>query len=378
MHSKNDEVNMELRSWSRAAAIALFVATACTFSCKVTAQEKPNEKGGESKAGAASTVAAPDSITEGSVTVGGQAIAYRAVAGTMTVGSTDQQDATLAFDGKHAAGRGREAAGPDKPEEAPATARMFYVAYFRKDATDETHRPVMFMYNGGPGSATMWLHMGSFGPKRVVTAGRGAPGGRAVQDRQQRVLACWTRATWCSSMRRERDSAGSLGRIEEKAFWGVDPDAHAFTSSSGKFLTKYDRWNSPKYMFGESYGTPRSAVLAADAEECGSERGDSAVADSELRQQRSTGRKSNPGRGPGVCAGAADDAATAFYFHKLPSQPAALEPFLAEVEQYALGDYMEALLQGSELPERRSRRSRRSCTDTQGCRLTICCGRICG
>ena len=67
---------------------------------------------------------------------------------------------------------------------------------------------------------------------------------------------------WCLSMRRGRASAGSLGRIRTKAFWGVDPDAHAFDRFIRRFLTKYDRWNSPKYLFGESYGTPRSAVLS--------------------------------------------------------------------------------------------------------------------
>ena len=90
---------MELRSWGRVAGLTLFVAATCTVSSLAMAQEKPGEKGGESKPGMASTVAAPDSTTEGSVTIGGQAVAYRAVAGTITVGATDQQDATIGFDG---------------------------------------------------------------------------------------------------------------------------------------------------------------------------------------------------------------------------------------------------------------------------------------
>jgi carboxypeptidase C (cathepsin A) len=113
-------------------------------------------------------VAPADSTTEGTVTVGGQAIAYKAVAGTITVGATDQQDAMLGLDGKMLSDTGTNPPDAAKPEDAPATARMFYAAYFKKGAPSET-RPVMFLYNGGPGSATMWLHMGSFGPKRVVT-----------------------------------------------------------------------------------------------------------------------------------------------------------------------------------------------------------------
>ena len=102
---------------------------------------------------------AADSTTEGSVTVGGQAITYTAVAGTITVGSTDEQDATLDFEGNLLPDSGEKPIDKDKPEEAEATARIFYVAYFKKDATAE-QRPVTFLYNGGPGSATMWLHMG--------------------------------------------------------------------------------------------------------------------------------------------------------------------------------------------------------------------------
>jgi carboxypeptidase C (cathepsin A) len=109
-----------------------------------------------------------DSKTEGTVTVGGQAIAYTAVAGALTVGSTDAQDATLDFEGKLLPDAGVKPLDKDKPDEAQAMARMFYVAYFKKDAGSE-QRPVTFLYNGGPGSATMWLHMGSFGPRRVVT-----------------------------------------------------------------------------------------------------------------------------------------------------------------------------------------------------------------
>ena len=90
-----------------------------------------------------------DSTTDGSVMVGGQAIAYRAVAGTLTVGSTDAQDAMLGLDGKLLPDTGEKTPDPEKPEEAPATSRMFYVAYFKKDAP--AGRPVTFMYNGGPG-----------------------------------------------------------------------------------------------------------------------------------------------------------------------------------------------------------------------------------
>jgi carboxypeptidase C (cathepsin A) len=290
-----------------------------------------------------------DSTTEGSVTVGGQAIAYKAVAGTLTVGSTDSQDAMLGLDGKMLPGTGVKAPDPEKPEEAPATARIFYVAYFKKDAG--TVRPVTFLYNGGPGSATMWLHMGSFGPRRVVTTDgqhdEGAP--YKIVNNEYSLLD--------ASDLVFIDAPGTgfsriMGEEKEKAFWGVDQDAHAFDRFIRRFLTKFDRWNSPKYLLGESYGTPRSAVLSADLQNVDL---NGIILLSQILSFDNSidGPKWNPGVDQAYALGLPTFAATAFYHHKLPTQPAALEPFLAEVEQYALGDYMSALLQGSELPEAR-------------------------
>src|ERR1019366_5663086 len=167
-----------------------------------------------------------DSTTDGTVTVGGQVIAYKAVAGTLTVGSTDAQDATLNFEGKLLPDAGVKPLDKDKPEEAQATARMFYVAYFKKDAAAE-QRPVTFLYNGGPGSATMWLHMGAFGPRRVVTPDaehkEGAPYTVVNND--------WSLLDASDLVFIDAPGTGFsriFGKDKEKAFWGVDPDAHAF------------------------------------------------------------------------------------------------------------------------------------------------------
>ena len=155
----------------RASFVLLTMAAAFTVSHTSFAQEKPEEKPAAAPSAAAAPHNAPspitpDSTTEGSVTVGGQAIAYRAIAGTITVGGTDPQDATIGFDGKPLPDSGVHL--PERAEDAPPTARMFYAAYFKKDAP-AAQRPITFIYNGGPGSPTMWLHMGTFGPKRIVT-----------------------------------------------------------------------------------------------------------------------------------------------------------------------------------------------------------------
>src|SRR5271170_5016096 len=288
-----------------------------------------------------------DSTTDGSVTVGGQAIAYRAVAGTLTVGSSDSQDAMLGMDGKMLPDTGEKAPDPEKPEEAPATARMFYVAYFKKDAP--AGRPVTFLYNGGPGSATMWLHMGSFGPRRVVTP-----------ETEHQTAAPYTIVENQYSLLDVADlvfidAPGTgfsriMGKDKEKAFWGVDQDAHAFERFIRRFLTKYDRWNSPKYLFGESYGTPRSAVLSAALKNV--DLNGIVLLSTILSFDNSPdGPQWNPGVDQAYALALPTYAATAFYHHKLPAQPAALGPFMSEVENFALTDYETALLAGSQLAE---------------------------
>jgi carboxypeptidase C (cathepsin A) len=318
------------------------------------AQDKTAAKKDEKVVVSGSAVTAPaevaDSTTESSVTVGGQAIPYTAVAGTITVGSTDTQDATLDFEGKLLPDAGVKPLDKDKPEEEEATARIFYVAYFKKSAMAE-QRPVMFLYNGGPGSASMWLHMGSFGPRRVVTPDtehqEGAP--YRIVNNEYSLLDV-TDVVFI-------DAPGTgfsriFGKDKDKAFWGVDQDAHAFERFIRKFLTKYDRWNSPKYLFGESYGTPRSAVLSAALESV--DLNGIVLLSQILSFDNSVdGPRQNPGVDQAYALALPTYAASAFYHKKLPVQPASLEPFLAEVEQFALGDYMAALLQGSELPAAR-------------------------
>jgi carboxypeptidase C (cathepsin A) len=289
----------------------------------------------------------PDSITQGTVTVGAQTIAYRAVAGTLTVGATDTQDATLGLDGRVLPDSGEKPQDPAKPDEAPATARMFYTAYFKNGASAET-RPLTFLYNGGPGSSTMWLHMGSFGPRRVATTDtQHVPGAPYQIVNNEHSLLDASDLVFI-------DAPGTgfsriLGKDKEKAFWGTDQDAHAFERFIRRFLTKFDRWNSPKYLLGESYGTPRSAVLSAMLHNVDLN-GIVLLSATLSFDNWIDGPRWNPGIEQPYVLALPTFAATAFYHHKLPKQTPALEPFLREVEKFALGEYMTALLEGSELP----------------------------
>jgi carboxypeptidase C (cathepsin A) len=237
---------------------------------------------------------------------------------------------------------------PEKIEDAPPTARMFYVAYLKKDAPAAT-RPIVFAYNGGPGSPTMWLHMGTFGPKRIVTPDtqhqEGAPYNIVNNDCSLLDVAdiVFIDAPGTGLSR-------TFGKNKSEAFYGVDADGHAFERFIRRFLSKYDRWNSPKYLFGESYGTPRSAVLAADLRSV--DLNGIILLSQILSFDNSVdGPTANPGVDQAYALALPTFAATAWYHHKLPTQPPALKPFLDEVQKYALGDYMTALLQGSDLTD---------------------------
>jgi len=333
----------------RVAALGLLAGLSVVGAQQLRAldSDKKTDKTSDSK-DAAAPAAQADSTTEGTVTVDGQAIAYKAVAGTLTVGATNPQDALLGLDGKLLPDSGEKA--PDKPEDAAPTARIFYVAYFKKGAPSDT-RPITFLYNGGPGSATMWLHMGCFGPRRVAPA-----------DTEHEAGAPYKIGNNDSSLLDVSDlvfidAPGTgfsriFGKGKEDAFYGLDQDAHAFERFIRRFLTKYERWNSPKYLLGESYGTPRSAVLSSDLQ--GVDLNGIILLSAILGFDNNIdGPTGNPGVDQPYAIGLPTYAATAWYHHKLPTQPVAFEPFLAEVEAYAMGEYMNALLQGSELPEAR-------------------------
>jgi len=282
-----------------------------------------------------------DSTTEGSVSVGGHVINYKAVAGTILVAATNEADAAL----------GTTAPPPKETPDAPPTARMFYVAYFKKDVPPES-RPITFVYNGGPGSSTMWLHMGAFGPRRVITANdqHTSPAPYGLVENAESLLDVSDLVFI--------DAPGTgFGRIygkeKEKAFWGVDPDAHAFARFIARFLSTYQRWNSPKYLFGESYGTTRSAALAGILETESNIDLNGVILLSQILNfdDSGDGPQWNPGIEVPYELALPTFAATAWYHKRLPTQPPALEPFLAEVEQFALSDYASALAQGSQLPE---------------------------
>lgn len=319
-------------------AIAQDTPQKTTTTTTATVSSEPEKKG---------TPLPPDSISEGTVAVeGGKTIAFRTVAGMLTVGSTDSQDARIGLDGKLLPDSGVEL--PPKPEDRPATARMFYTAYFAKDA-DQRTRPIVFLYNGGPGSATMFLRMTSVGPVRVQLPDLQHPAGGPYQIAPNPY--CLLDAADLVFI----DAPGTgYSRVEGKdafkGFYGIDADAAAFDRFIRRFLTKYNRWSSPKFLFGESYGTTRDAILSAVLKRHGVDLNGVVFLSQILSFDNSAdGPDSNPGTENGFFLALPSFAATAWYHHKVANQPATLEPWIHEVEQYALTDYATALLAGSDL-----------------------------
>jgi carboxypeptidase C (cathepsin A) len=331
-------------------AASLFFAPALIRAADKPATDKPTEKAADKATEKPEEKPLPpDSTTQGSIEVGGQKIAYSAIAGTLTVGATNIQDAQLGLDGKPQAGSQLALDPPKEAKDTAPTARIFYVAYFKKDAKAED-RPVTFFFNGGPGSSTVWLHMGSLGPKHVVTAGDqhlpAAP--------YQLVDNAYSLLDVSDLVFIDMPGTGFgrlTGKDADKAFWGIDEDANAFARFIQRFITKYNRWNSPKYIFGESYGTTRSAVLADILQNDKAIDLNGVILLSQIFNF--TTDIDYPGGNPGVdlpyALALPTYAATAWYHKKLPQQPAALEPFLKDVEEFAMGPYAHALALGTDL-----------------------------
>ena len=229
-------------------------------------------------------------------------------------------------------------------------------------------RPVTFLFNGGPGSSTVWLHMGAFGPKRVVTADNthspAAP--YAIVNNDQSLLD--------ASDLIFVDAPGTgfsriSGKDKEKAFYGVDADAHAFAEFITGFLSKYSRWNSPKYLFGESYGTTRSAALINLLETDRHVDFNGVILLSQILNfdLSADGPQFNPGVNLPYQLALPTYAATAWYHHKLAGNPKDLPVLLEEVEHFAMTDYALALRVGAALDQAQRMPSPPSCMTIPDC-----------
>lgn len=250
------------------------------------------------------------SITHHTLKLGGTSIAYTATAGTLLL-HNDAGD---------------------------ATASVFYTAY---TADGKRNRPVTFAYNGGPGSSSMWLHMGSFGPRRVITANgtTTAPAPYRIADNDGSLLDK-TDLVFIDAVGTGYSTI--VGKGKPTDFFGVDEDVAAFDQFVRRWVGANDRWNSPKYLFGESYGTTRSANLVNSLQNHGMAFTGVILLSTVLDYGTLIG-----GPGGQIMPDVfflPTEAAVAWYHDRIPNKPASLATFLADVRRFAQTEYAPALL----------------------------------
>jgi carboxypeptidase C (cathepsin A) len=258
------------------------------------------------------------SVTQHQQTIEGHAIHYTATAGNLLISKEDHDEG-------------------EKPYHS-----IFYIAY-TQDGADSKSRPVTFLYNGGPGSATIWLEMGSVGPMRVISQSpeptnnppfQTVPNEYSLLDKTDLVFI---------------DAPGTgysrrVGKGTVKDVAGVDEDLRAFTKFIVRYITVNQRWNSPKFLFGESYGTTRSAGLAATLNQAGVQLNGIVLLSSILNYNAHAAGLDNE-----YITDLPSFAAIAYYHDKVPNKPADVLSFIHRAQEFARGPYAEALYEGNAL-----------------------------
>src|SRR2546426_7175157 len=288
---------------------------------RVGAQEKeskPGEKAAEAPPGPPPKE--ESSVTDHTIKIGSQTIPYKATAATILI----------------------------KNEKDEPTALIYSTAYTRSDVKDMSQRPVSFLYNGGPGSSSVWLHMGSVGPRRVMTINADVtpPAPYKLMDNPGCLLD--------KSDLVFPDPVGTgfshaVGKAQDKDFWGVDQDVKSLAQFINTYVSRNTRWNSPKFLIGESYGTFRSAALSNYLQSHDGLYFNGIVLISSVLDLGTI--SFNPGEDMPYIFYLPSYAATAWYHKVLKERPDNLSSFLEEARKYAQTDYADALMKGSKLGE---------------------------
>ena len=301
------------------AVLALLVACALGPNISAIGQEKPPEKP-PAEDPKKEPPKNEQSVTQRSVVIGGAPINYTATVGTFLV----------------------------RNDRGEPRASFGYTAYVKRDVGDASRRPITFAYNGGPGSSSVWLHMGALGPRRIVASDPSAtpPPPYRIVDNPESLL---DRSDIVMIDPVGTGFARPVGDAKEKDFWGVDQDIEWVSQFIKQFVTDRGRWNSPKYLLGESYGTTRSAGVVDYLQTREHMAFNGVILVSVALDIEALFPW--PGNERPFALFLPTYAAAAWFHKVLPSPPKDLEPFLTEVRQYALGPYTTALQKGDSLPE---------------------------
>ncbi len=260
------------------------------------------------------------SVTQHSAKIGDKMINYTATAGTLVI----------------------------KNEQGDPIALFGFTAYTKNGTTDATKRPVTFAYNGGPGSSSLWLHLGALGPRRVVIDDPTyTPAPPYKMDDNANSILDVSDIVMIDPVGTGLSHA--IGKAKNKDFWGVDEDVKSISNFIKTYTTTYDRWNSPKYILGESYGTTRSAAIVDNLQENMGLQVNGVILVSVVLDFRTL--TFQQGDDISYTLFLPTYAAVAYYHNKLPNKPANLAQFLQEARTFAGGEYATALQKGDELDE---------------------------
>ena len=229
-------------------------------------------------------------------------------------------------------------------------ATVFTFAYTKNNLTDGEIRPVTFIWNGGPGSSSTWLHMGSYGPMRIVVPTDAQHAGLPpypIEEAPETILDS-TDLVFIDPV--GTGFSRALGDYEGKDFWGLDEDAKSMANFIITWITEHGRWNSPKFLIGESFGTTRAAAVARIMEEDLSVSLNGIVFISQaLDYQGST---------PYVRDNLISFityiptmAATALYHGRVQPIPESQELFLQQAREFAVNEYLPALFKGNTIEQ---------------------------
>jgi carboxypeptidase C (cathepsin A) len=260
------------------------------------------------------------STTRHQVTIGGEAIAYVATAGRMTL---------------------RDYEGKPK-------ARVFFVSYTREGTDDPAARPITFAFNGGPGSSAVWLHMGALGPRRVVMGAEGEalpPPYRLAENESSWLDLTDLVFVDPVSTGYSRPFEGE----EARQFHGLEEDVSWVGEFVRLYLTRYRRWSSPKFLAGESYGTTRAAALSGHLQDALGMNLNGVVLVSTVLDFSTI--RFDQGNDAPYWLFLPSYTAIAFHHRRLePALQQDLQRTLREAETFARTDYLQALARGTDLP----------------------------
>ena len=234
-------------------------------------------------------------------------------------------------------------------EAGKTRARVFFVAYTLDGIDDVAARPITFAFNGGPGSSSVWLHMGAFGPRRIPMADDAAPPKPpGVIEENIHTLLASTDLVFIDPV--STGFSRAAVESEASAFHAVNEDIASIGEFIRLYTTRAGRWASPKFLAGESYGTTRAAALADHLQQKhGMYLSGIALISMVLDFQTLAFQ---PGNDLPYVLFVPTYAATAWYHGRVGTgDPAELPGLLEEAEAFALGDYSRALLMGDRLPE---------------------------